>query len=521
MEEGNQHHAPERSMMKSLLTMVNMTRYFLGGSRVTPSTALREVVVNSIEAQASEIEINASLINGVPKIYVKDNGAGMSYKDQITYLSCVGSSGFNKDSVENFGQGARKTTLARNPYGVIWASTVANSGSGATTTVRYDTDEKAYVSSTDKFRNSKGSSSGTSVMFLGYNADEDTSNQFGLQTSVVSYLKGRFFSLPQPIKITVFGKSFILDGIGSSINNASFSIAEIPALSTKFYLLDDNSSHLSGLYVTLRDSRGLTEVYERRAASELTKYGIDAAARRIAVVIELMVSDETFSQFDRTTVVHKGLSIADWLNEDSRWPNALKQALPEEVKAFERAERERQIVPSESDFKKIISELAKLYPGLNLGLLGRPVGSKDRSKTKSKSKGKSISNKRGVGNNSGVRVPELRMDTNMEHMVAHNPDTFSILFNFEHSIAKRYTEQFTKAFSQENKVVACWALHEAWKALAIELVYTVNYAHLDASALTPESLTASLLVKSRAYRMAEGLLGNTKKVKRLKLSAAA
>jgi hypothetical protein len=159
---------------KSVLDMVNMPRYFDGGSRVSPKIALREVVVNSLEAHATQIVINAIRTNDTPKVFIQDNGDSMTTQEQVDYLTHVGASGLDKSEVENFGQGARLSTLGRNREGVIWTST--KDGITSETTVSFVPKSKrgeAHYASVTKSWKAKDEPKGTEVLFLGNTEDEE------------------------------------------------------------------------------------------------------------------------------------------------------------------------------------------------------------------------------------------------------------------------------------------------------------------------------------------------------------
>ncbi len=115
-------------MPHSPLTDRNPTHYLKRfGRDVHTSQHFRELVQNSIEANATNIEIIAEPTlqkNGVYKICVRDNGDGMTAEDMFQYLGSMNSSSksSNSDHHENYGIGAKATTAYHNPYGVIFMS---------------------------------------------------------------------------------------------------------------------------------------------------------------------------------------------------------------------------------------------------------------------------------------------------------------------------------------------------------------------------------------------------------------
>ena len=97
---------------------------------------LRELVINSLEAGASRIEIgpewDAVDQEGVYRLMVADNGVGMTPDQLLKFLNTFGGGGKPiGDAHENFGVGAKTSLLPWNHQGVIVLSWTAESQAGA------------------------------------------------------------------------------------------------------------------------------------------------------------------------------------------------------------------------------------------------------------------------------------------------------------------------------------------------------------------------------------------------------
>lgn len=102
--------------MKDLLVASNFIRAVRESGYLSLSTALAELIDNSIQAGATEVEIAVSRdeTRGAPRIAVEDNGEGMTADELGECLRFGGSSRFdNRDSFGRFGMGLPAASLSQ------------------------------------------------------------------------------------------------------------------------------------------------------------------------------------------------------------------------------------------------------------------------------------------------------------------------------------------------------------------------------------------------------------------------
>ena len=105
---------PQR--VDNLLVSSNFIRAVREAGYVSVSTALAELIDNSIEARATEISVtvNRSDASGLPQIEVQDNGKGMSESELSACLRFGGSSRFGGEgSFGRFGMGLPSASLSQ------------------------------------------------------------------------------------------------------------------------------------------------------------------------------------------------------------------------------------------------------------------------------------------------------------------------------------------------------------------------------------------------------------------------
>ena len=116
----------------------------------TPSQFIREYVKNSIEAIArtkkeGTIQVDVNWIqheqDGSFRISFTDNGDGMTGEEMMKLLNQLSSSGHINEN-ENYGMGAKISSMTRNKHGLIYESW--KNGEGNMVWVRYDQSENAY-----------------------------------------------------------------------------------------------------------------------------------------------------------------------------------------------------------------------------------------------------------------------------------------------------------------------------------------------------------------------------------------
>ncbi|MDC0252529.1 hypothetical protein OAK52_00005, partial [Chloroflexi bacterium] len=199
---------------------------------------LREFVVNSIEGIRSykkhfpddkdyspEIVVDQNLrlleLDDLSKISIIDNGIGMNPDDMVNFLHLLGRSGADKKDfgTENFGLGAKISSVTRSPLGVIYQSWESGK-SGFQVTMHWDNEKGApgvkrvgdyyYKEIDDEFKPDiiKNSGHGTIVTLLGEEYKDDTMdpdfwNIKGIkEVWIANYLNKRFYQFPENIKVS-------------------------------------------------------------------------------------------------------------------------------------------------------------------------------------------------------------------------------------------------------------------------------------------------------------------------------
>ncbi|MBR7829898.1 ATP-binding protein [Actinospica sp. MGRD01-02] len=108
--------ATQRQRNDDLLVPSNFVRAVREAGYVSVSTALAELIDNSIQAQASEVAITISRAHskGLPQIAVEDNGTGMSAAELASCLRFGGTSRFDgRTSFGRFGMGLPAASLSQ------------------------------------------------------------------------------------------------------------------------------------------------------------------------------------------------------------------------------------------------------------------------------------------------------------------------------------------------------------------------------------------------------------------------
>ena len=106
-------HAPR---VDDLLVSSNFIRAVRESGYLSISTALAELVDNSLQASASEVAISISRdgADALPEIVVEDNGSGMSKAELELCLRFGGSSRFDaRESFGRFGMGLPAASLSQ------------------------------------------------------------------------------------------------------------------------------------------------------------------------------------------------------------------------------------------------------------------------------------------------------------------------------------------------------------------------------------------------------------------------
>lgn len=196
-----------------------------------PNQQIRELTQNAIEAiqRRQKRDSSDGVIRwdvdwdhlkrtGTFKLSIVDNGDGMSPDQMLEYLNSLAVQGASQSQgiSENFGVGAKITALHRNSYGLVYQSWC--DGKGAM--VKLHRDDKAGVYGLDSFELEDGPDwtprikdvykpsaitlNGTKVTLLGTSKDDNTClapDAGGAMNWLITYLTGRYFRLPEKIRI--------------------------------------------------------------------------------------------------------------------------------------------------------------------------------------------------------------------------------------------------------------------------------------------------------------------------------
>ena len=155
------------------------------------------------------------------KLSIVDNGDGMTSQQMLEYLNALAVQGANQTQgiSQNFGVGAKITALHRNSHGLVYQSWHDGKGS----MVKLHRDDKAGVYGLASFELADGpdwtprikdafkpttiKSGGTKVTLLGTSEENNTcfpaDDAGGGMNWLITYLTGRYFRVPENIKIQV------------------------------------------------------------------------------------------------------------------------------------------------------------------------------------------------------------------------------------------------------------------------------------------------------------------------------
>lgn len=155
------------------------------------------------------------------KLSIVDNGDGMTSQQMLDYLNALAVQGANQTQgiSQNFGVGAKITALHRNSHGLVYQSWHEGRGS----MVKLHRDDKAGVYGLASFELADGPDwtprikdaykpkiidrSGTKVTLLGTSEENNTcfppEDAGGGMNWLITYLTGRYFRVPENIKIQV------------------------------------------------------------------------------------------------------------------------------------------------------------------------------------------------------------------------------------------------------------------------------------------------------------------------------
>jgi hypothetical protein len=155
------------------------------------------------------------------KLSIVDNGDGMTSQQMLDYLNALAVQGANQTQgiSQNFGVGAKITALHRNSYGLVYQSW--HDGKGSMVKLHRDDKEGVYGLASfeladgpdwtprikDTFKPKIIDRNGTKVTLLGTSEDSNTcfppADGGGGMNWLITYLTGRYFRVPENVKIQV------------------------------------------------------------------------------------------------------------------------------------------------------------------------------------------------------------------------------------------------------------------------------------------------------------------------------
>jgi hypothetical protein len=332
----------------------------------TPEQFMREFVQNSIEACVRTglperrvlIDFNHTLHahSGIFKLCFTDNGDGMSLEQMNNLLNSISASGGAGNTYENYGVGAKISSLTRNHFGVQYESW--KGGVGHTIIIRYN--PKFDVFGIQGFNHANGSvvyhrtipdaqrpdfvkEHGTRVTLFGNTLDQDTmAPPWGVSGDkgswLYQYLNKRYFHLPAAVAIDVrqgydqdpsdATQHFLrrLEGFGETLSaNASHQgVLALVDAKAYWYILKADSP-IKGHSALL--NQGEIFNVEGDRSNRLTHFGILVGRERVVIVVE---PEEGSQNIARTHLKKPDGSDFSW----HAWQDEFRARLPEEIQAY-------------------------------------------------------------------------------------------------------------------------------------------------------------------------------------------
>jgi hypothetical protein len=336
------------------------------GRDCTPDQFMREFVQNSIEAcQRTGQEGSRILIDynhgiqthsGIFKLSFTDNGDGMSLEQMNNLLNSISSSGGQGNNYENYGVGAKISSLTRNLFGVQYESW--QGGVGHSIIVRYN--PKYDVFGIQGFPDAEGKvlyhrtiapalkpamiqEHGTRVTLFGNSLEQDTmAPPWGISgdkgTWLFEYLNHRYYELPGNIAIEVRqgydqdrkneSLHFLRRQIGfkdSLAANASHQgTLNLKDAKAHWWILKPDST-VQGQSALLNQNEIFNVEGDR--SSRLTHFGILLGRDKVVIIIE---PHEASQNIARTHLKKPDGSDFNW----HAWQDEFRSNLPKEIQAY-------------------------------------------------------------------------------------------------------------------------------------------------------------------------------------------
>lgn len=345
------------------------------GRECGPTQYIREFVYNGIEAitrraRSGEVlvDVNWDLLDEglttARKISFTDQGDGMTGQEIQQLINKLSSSGAT-NKFENYGVGAKISSLAWSPAGVCYESW--KDGRGVQALIYFDSNEKKYglkpvkeddgtiryfkeldVSCMPRLIAGAGGS-GTRVTLIGESADSDTMTKpvhlsGSAESWIFFYLNTRFFTLPDGVTVKVrighyrdrddSKHNFLLNVKGqkkSLDENAVCSgIVVLSDANAHWWLLREGADGhgrecLRGHSAALNQGE-LFEVSDPRS-SRVRNFGIVLGSERVVIYVE---PKSCFQNQTRTSLLTDQGAALPW----ERWAEEFKSRLPRELAEY-------------------------------------------------------------------------------------------------------------------------------------------------------------------------------------------
>lgn len=360
----------------------------------TPEQFMREFVQNSIEAcQRTKLDGRRVLIDynpaiqkhsGIFKMCFTDNGDGMTLEQMNNLLNSISATGGSGNTYENYGVGAKISSLTRNLFGVQYESW--KGGVGHSIIIRYN--NKFDVFGIQGFPDEKGEvlyhrtiadsqkpdfiyEHGTRVTLFGDNIEQDTmAPPWGVNgeksTWLYEYLNKRYFDLPRDIAIDV------RMGYEQDINNPQVhrlarlvgfqdalvatsnhhGVVQLKDAKAHWFLLQSDSpikGH-SGLM-----NQGEIFNVEGNWSNRLTHFGILLGRDGVVIIIE---PKEASQNIARTHLKKPDGSEFSWQS----WQEEFRANLPAEIQAYlENLLRQRNKASASKAIQKRLMALSSFF----------------------------------------------------------------------------------------------------------------------------------------------------------------
>ncbi len=336
------------------------------GRDCTPEQFMREFVQNSIEAcvrtglpgRRVVVDYNHTIQahSGMFKLCFTDNGDGMSLEQMNNLLNSISASGGSVNTFENYGVGAKISSLTRNHFGVQYESW--KGGVGHTIIIRYN--PKFDVFGIQGFNDASGNvvyhrtiadaqrpdfvlAHGTRVTLFGNTLDQDTmAPPWGVSGDkagwLYEYLNRRYFELPAGISIDV-RQGYDQDPKDTERHYLrplkSFSeTLSLQSVQQGVVMLQDAKVHW---YILQPDSwvkghsalvnQGEIFNVESDRSSRLTHFGILLGRERVVILVEPQKASQNIA---RTHLKKPDGADFSWHS----WQDEFRACLPQEIQAF-------------------------------------------------------------------------------------------------------------------------------------------------------------------------------------------